>query len=272
MVETGRVRGDAEPERALAHRGPRREDDQVPRLEARRHLVEIVEPAREPGHGRAELVQRLHPFERLDERAAERHELAAVVSLRDLEEPLLGLRDEVARRLAAILRKLDDVLARAEQAAEDRELAHRLRVVGGVRRRGHDLRDLVYARLASGGGRLAGLLELRVHRDGIDGMPGAPQPHRRPEDRRKIVAVEIGRRDVLEHGGDRGLGTQDGADNRDLRVLVVEELVRRVGEGRHVGHVGIEAHPRGTVKGCGSTGRRPRRQVLLSRRKEHMFP
>ena len=123
-------------------------------------------------------------------------------------------------------------------------------MVGGVRRRRHDLRDLVHARLAAGGGRLAGLLELRVHRDGIDGMPGAHSPTAVRKIVARLVAVEIGRRDELEHGGDRGLGAQDGADNRVLGVLVVEALVRRVRQGRHVGHVGIEAHRRRAVNGC----------------------
>lgn len=142
----------------------------------------------------------------------------------DLDQHLLRLRDEVAGGLAALLRELDDVLSGAEQAPEDRELANRLRVMGGVGRGRHDLGDLVNSRLAPGGGRLSGLLELRVDGDRIDRVPGAPERDGRAKDRGEVVAVEIARRDVLENGRDSGLGAEDGPNDRDLRVLVVQEL------------------------------------------------
>ena len=62
-----RVLRDVERERRLSHRRTRRDDDEVRRLEARRHLVEIAEAARDAGDRLAAALERLDALHRRPE-------------------------------------------------------------------------------------------------------------------------------------------------------------------------------------------------------------
>ena len=63
-------------------------------------------------------------------------ELAAGALLREVEDDLLGLVDELRRLARALPAELRDVAAGPDQPAECRRLADDLRVVVGVRGRG----------------------------------------------------------------------------------------------------------------------------------------
>ena len=77
-------------------------------------------------------------LERLDERVFEEDELAVGAAFGELEDELLGARDELGRLALALPAELRDLAAGADQAAERRVLADDLGVVAGVRARGDD--------------------------------------------------------------------------------------------------------------------------------------
>ena len=199
----GDVVRDLERERALSHRRAGREDDEVLRLEAGREVVEILEAARQAGHLGAFLVELVDALERLDERVLEEDELAVGAALGELEDEILGARDELGRLALAIPAELRDLAARADQAAESRRLADDLGVVAGVRARRHEEGELVQANATADLVELAALLELVRERDRVDRLVLRVEGERRAVDLPVRIAVEIGRVDDLADRRDR---------------------------------------------------------------------
>ena len=124
--------GDLEREGALSHRRAGGEDDEVRGLESRGEVVEILEAARHAGDLGAVLVELADALERLDERVLEEDELAVGAALGELEDELLGARDELGRFAFAFPAERSDLAAGANQAAQCRRLADDLGVVAGV--------------------------------------------------------------------------------------------------------------------------------------------
>ena len=101
-VLDGDVLGDVRDQRALAHRGPRRQHDQVARLEAAGDVVEVLEARRRAGQRRAVARELLELVDLLVEDVLDRAEVARALVVRDLEERALGVLDQLARLAAAV--------------------------------------------------------------------------------------------------------------------------------------------------------------------------
>ena len=107
------VRGDAEPERRLPHRGSRREDDEIAWLEAGGQEVELAEAGRDARDLDARLVQLRDALEALPEENLDVREVAGRPLLAELEDDLLGSVDEIGHLAVAFLPQADDLLAGA---------------------------------------------------------------------------------------------------------------------------------------------------------------
>ena len=75
--------------------GPRGDQDQVRRLQARRHLVEIDEAGRHAGDEALVLLQLLDRREAALDQIAQRHEAGADPILGDREDRALGLVEQI---------------------------------------------------------------------------------------------------------------------------------------------------------------------------------
>jgi hypothetical protein len=88
------------------------------------------------------LFKRLNLFERLVEKIPERYGLIADPLLRHLEKPLLGVVQDLHRRLGLVVGRLHDLAAALDQIAEHRLVADDSCVVLAVGRRGNRLRQI----------------------------------------------------------------------------------------------------------------------------------
>src|SRR5690606_13750430 len=145
-----RVLGDVQREGGLAHRGTRGKDDQVRRLQAGGHVVELGVAGPQAGDVAAALEALLQHLEGVAQRGVEAGEVgaAAGAGLGDGEHLLLGAGQQLgavaAFRLEAVV---DDLGADLDQLPQHRLVAHDLGVgadVGG-RRRGRGQLDQVGA-------------------------------------------------------------------------------------------------------------------------------
>ena len=115
----------------------------LPGLEARGELVELLEAGRDARHVGAGLVEVHDPLEALLQQPLDVAEVARDALLGELEDDLLGPVDEVGGLPRALLAEPGDLRAGADEAAQRRHLAHDPRVVGRVRGRGDEGRELV---------------------------------------------------------------------------------------------------------------------------------
>jgi hypothetical protein len=206
---------DVEHERGFSHRRARRDDHEVGRLEARRQLVEIVESTGHAGDGLAAALERLDPLHRRPHELLDAGEAAGALLLTDLEDPLLGLIEQL-RRLRPSLERLGDDLRRdLDEVPEQRLLTHDARVklhVGRRRNRVDQERDVF---LATAGGELAAPFELIRERQRIGNGSSLRDRDERAENPPMPLRVEHRVIDVLgrahdgvavhEHGGEHGL-------------------------------------------------------------------
>src|SRR5439155_19751389 len=95
LVPDAEVRGDPEPERRLPHAWPRGDDDQVPGLESAREPVDVAKAGRDAGDLLAGFVESRDPLEALLEERLDVGELGRDAALRELEDDLLRLVDEI---------------------------------------------------------------------------------------------------------------------------------------------------------------------------------
>ena len=142
------VFGDVGDQRALAHRRPCGDDDQVAGLEAAGDRVDVAEAG--GGAGQLGLAGRelLEPVDLVVEDLREEPEVAGLLFVGDFEEQLLGPLGELARLAVALVDPALDLLAGAEQPAQQRVLLDDLGVVLGVaggRDLGRQLGDVVLA-------------------------------------------------------------------------------------------------------------------------------
>ena len=134
-VGLGDVEGDVGGERGLAHAGPAGEDDQIRRLQAAHHAVEVGQPGRDAGKLAVALEGVRRHVDGGRERVGEALEAAVVAAgLGELVEPPLRLLDLVARRGldGRVVGHVDHVLADPDQVAADGEVVDRAAVVLGV--------------------------------------------------------------------------------------------------------------------------------------------
>ena len=143
-VLDGRVLGDVAHQRALAHRRAGGDDDQVARLEAAGDLVQVLEARRRARQRGAFDRQPVQLVELLVQHLLDRAEVLLAVVAGDLQHRLLGLLDQLARRGLVAEHALLDFVGGAQQAPQQRVLAHDLRVAAGVPGGRHDARQLVH--------------------------------------------------------------------------------------------------------------------------------
>ena len=141
----GEVRGDAEAERRLAHARARGNDDEVPRLEARRQPIEVAETRRHAGHVLARLVELGDALEAFAEEDLDVRELARNARLRQLEDDLLRAVHEIRRLAGAFPPEPGNLCSGANEPPERRHVGDNPRIVSGVRGRRHEGCKLVDA-------------------------------------------------------------------------------------------------------------------------------
>ena len=142
------VFGDVGDQGALPHRRAGGDDDQVAGLEAAGHRVDVAEAGR--GAGQFDLAGRelLEPVDLVVEDVAEDAEVGGLLFVGDFEEQFLGPLGELARLAVALVDPALDLLAGAEQPAQQRVLLDDLGVVLGVAGGGDfggQLGDVVFA-------------------------------------------------------------------------------------------------------------------------------
>ena len=168
------VVGDIGGERGLAHAGTAGEDDQVGRLQAAHHAVEIVEPGGDAGQLAVALEGVRRHVDGGGQRLGEALEAAVVAAgLGQLVEPALGVLDLVARREIdrRVVGDVDHVLADDDQRAADRQIVDGAAVILGI----------------DDGGRLGGEpRQILAHRHAADIDVGAEEGLQR--DRRRDLA------------------------------------------------------------------------------------
>ncbi len=187
----GEVRRDPERERRLAHARAAGDDDEVARLEAGRHRVDVAEPGGRAGHLAAGLVHLRDLLEALAHEDLDVVEAAADPVLREVEHHLLGLVDELVRLARPVPAEPLDLLADEREPAERRHLAHDLRVVARVRRGRDEGGDLVDPLLPADLVDLAALVELVGDRDRVDRLAVLVQLERGEVDLRVRLPVEV---------------------------------------------------------------------------------
>jgi hypothetical protein len=172
----------------------------------------------------------------------------AVVALRDLEDPRLGMvEDLLDLALAGLVDVADDLAGRVDQAPHQRLLAHDARVVFDVRRGRHRVYQLREVFEPPRGVELTGLLELFAHRDHVDRASPLEQPHHRAEDAPVPLAEEHRVGHVLDRAQHRVAVDQHAAQHRDLRfqrkgrlAVVTVRRRRRVRQHRRDGFGGVQ--------------------------------
>ncbi len=218
-----RVLRDVADERALAHRGPRRDDDQVARLKAAGDLVEVLEARRRAGQRGAFKGQAVELVELHVEHLPDPAEVLLAVVAGDLEHRLLGLLDELARRRPVAEDVLLDFVGALQQAPQQRVLAHDLRIAAGVAGGWDDARQLVDRRASADILELAGLAQAVGDRQDVDRLAVVVEREHRLVDQRVALAVEVlCAQPLFDHERvQRAIGQQDRAEHRLLGIEVV---------------------------------------------------
>jgi hypothetical protein len=219
----GDVLGDVGDPGALSHRGPRRDHDQVPGLEATGESVDVLEPRRGPGQLALAAGELLQAVELVAEDLVQPPEVARLLLVGDLKQQPLGVLGQLARVVVALAHPFLDPLAGAEQTPQQRVLLHDLGVVLGIsggRHLGRELGDVVLA---------ARVLDLRAlrkrldHGQNVDRLRALVEAEDRREDQPVLVEVEVlgPQLHLVDHPGQGGLGQQHRAQNRGLGLEVL---------------------------------------------------
>src|SRR5207249_8426243 len=119
----------------LSHARAGGDDDEVPLLEAGGDAVDVSEAGRHPGHVRTRLVERRDSLEALLQKLLDVAELARRPLLREVEDDLLRLVDELGCVAGPLPAEASDLAPGPDEAAEGRGLADDLSVVASVRAR-----------------------------------------------------------------------------------------------------------------------------------------
>ena len=164
-------------------------------------------------------------------------ELGRDARLRELEDDLLGLVDELRCLARPLPAEPCDLGADTDETAQRRHLANDLRVVRGVRRRWDERRELVDPLAAAGALEVAALLELVDERDRVDRLAPGVERERCAVDLRVALPVEVARVEDFADRPDRAGGEHHRAEDRFLRF---EILRRDRGGWRGLGELG---HP-----------------------------
>ena len=148
----GRLSGDVEAERRFSHRGTGGHDDQLGRLESRRHFVQICEAARHTGNRFATALERFDALHRGPEHLLQPGEPLVTPLLGDLKYSGLGPVEKIVRGGVAVVGLGDDRSRGFDQASKDRLVFDDLGMELDVCRSGnrvHQLGEVLQATSAS---------------------------------------------------------------------------------------------------------------------------
>jgi hypothetical protein len=194
LVTDGRVLGNVDGERRLAHRGPARDHDEIAALQPRSQRIHLREARGHPRDVAARMAQHVQAIDRMRQDLLDRDETraAAVPAVRDFEYALLGEVDELADAAALVaMHARGDVAADTDELAQHRVLAHDLRVgahIGGARRLLDEARDVVET---ARGGELTEALEMLTDRYRVGRLAAFDERADYLEDQAVIGAIEV---------------------------------------------------------------------------------
>jgi hypothetical protein len=160
--------GDVHGERGLSHAGARADEDEVRLAHADDDVVEGLEPGRRSAQGFGVGGEGLEAVVDLQKGVADVDEVLVLPSLRDAVDLPLGVFHKGFRVVVPGVSRLGDILARADELAEDGPVADDLRVVLGVDGGGDGLGDELEVFAPSGLGVGAGLGQLVNEGDDVD--------------------------------------------------------------------------------------------------------
>ena len=186
---------DVERECGLAHRRPRREHDQVARLQPSGHAVHVVEAGAHPRHFfGAVLMQFVDAVDQLNDQRV--HALEALPRARallaDLEDHAFGFVEDLRHRTALRIERVGrDLVARRDELAQHRALANDLGVAAQVGGTWHALRECVQVDETATVLGLAEALQLLEYGDHVGRLGRVDQRADRCVDQPMLVAVEV---------------------------------------------------------------------------------
>ena len=207
----------------LPHRRARGDDDQVRRLQARGHLVEIGEAGRDAGDQLLARVQLLDRVEAGLRQVAQRDEAVAHLVVGDREDRVLGLVEDEIGFFFAGVRGRENLVGREDQVSEGRLLLDDPGVVLDVGRARHAVDERGDVGGAADLVELVRSPELLLQRDQIDRVAALRQPDHLVEDAAVRVAKEIGGVDDLGGEVEGVVVQQDRAEDRAFGFEVVRE-------------------------------------------------
>ncbi len=205
----------------LPHRGSRRDDDHLARVQAVGEVVEVGEAGGHAVQARLAVGDRLDLVEDAVHDVGERDVVLARALVGDLVDLGLRLVHHVVDLALAGVADLHDLGARVDQPAQDRLLPDDLGVVAGVRGDRDVRRERVEVRRAPDALQLAAALELGGDGDHVDRLAAAVEVDDRVVDRLVGGPVEVGAAQRLRHVGDRVLGQQHRPEHGLLRGHVL---------------------------------------------------
>ena len=194
---------------------------EVRRLEARRHLVEIVEAARDAGDRLAAALQRFDALHRRPEQLLDAREAVLRLLLRDLEDSRLGFVEQLLRGRASVEGFGDDRRRHFDEAAKNRLLANDARVILDVRRGRHRVDEKADVVLAARALELAAAAQLVGERERIDDAALLGDADHRAEEPAMPLGVEHRVVEMLDRAEHRVLVDQHRRQHRLLGVLRV---------------------------------------------------
>ena len=223
-----------EREAGLPHRRAGGDDDQIGRLQARRHLVEVGEAGRHAGD---ELLVRVQLLDRLEARlreVAQRDEAVANLVVRDREDRMLGLVEDEVRVLRALVGRRDDLVRGGDQAPQRRLLLDDPRVVVDVGRARHAVDERGDVGRAAHFLELARATQFLLERHQIDRVAPLGELDHLVEDAAVRVAEEIRRVDHFGGEVERVVVQENRAENGPFGFQIVRKGTFGDGELGHV--------------------------------------
>ena len=229
------VLGDVQHEARLAHRRPRRDDDQVAALEAARHRVEIDEAGGDAGDQLLLFEEQLDLGEALLDQVAHRHETGLEPVVGHREDRAFGLVENEVRLLVRAVRVGQDLVRRVDQIPQRRLFLDDPRVVLDVGGPWHAVGQRRHVGGPADFVEIAATRQLFLQGDEVDRLVPLVERHHLVEDPAMRVAVEVARIDDLHGLIERVVVDEDGAKHRTLGFEIVRKrAVRSSNDG--VGH------------------------------------
>jgi hypothetical protein len=209
--------------RGLSHAGSARDDEELGALEARGHLVELLEPGGQADDALATPRRLLHLLDGAVDDVLDVLVGRAAARLADLEDTLLRVVEVLLGLAVVAVAGRRDLVARGDEAPDVRLLTDDVRVLLDVRDGGDRVREREQVLVTTGLVEVAPIDEPAAQGDGVDGLPAPEELRHRVEDERVAAAVEVLGREQLEDGVQRAVLEEHAAEHGALGV----ERVRR---------------------------------------------